>query len=134
MKIKKINYLKDFKLEILIYIIFIILYYLAISMKYDFPRVFNDKNKINIISIFIVFTALYMIFISIIIVSIIGNCERSLEKKLERQLFFGTIEVLITIVTIIYISPTTTLNNIVLLSLICNSILSFFKFLIILMK
>lgn len=134
MRIKKINYLKNFKLEILVYIIFIILYYLAISMKYDFPRVFNDKNKINIISIFIVFTALYMVFISIIIVSIIGNCERSLEKKLESQLFFGTIEVLITIVTIIYISPTTTLNNIVLLSLICNSILSFFKFLIILMK
>ena len=130
MRIKKINYLKDFKLEILIYIIFIILYYLVISMKYDFPRVFNDKNKINIISIFIVFTALYMVFISIIIVSIIANSER----KLERQLFFGTIEVLITIVTIIYISPTTTLNNIVLLSLICNSILSFFKFLIILMK
>lgn len=131
---KKINYLKDFKLEILTYIVFVILYYLAISLKYDFPRVFNDKNKINIISIFIVFTALYMVFISIIIVSIIENCERSLEKKLERQLFFGTIEVLITIVTIIYISPTTTLNNIVLLSLICNSILSFFKFLIILMK
>ena len=134
MIIKKVNCLKNFKLEILIYILFIILYFLAISMKYDFSKVFNDKRKIDIISIFIIFIAFYMIFISIIIVFIIGNCKRSLEKRLERQLFFGTTEIIITIFAIIYIPSITLLNNIVLMSLICNSMISFLKFWVILMK
>ena len=129
MIIKKVNCLKNFKLEILIYILFIILYFLAISMKYDFSKVFNDKRKIDIISIFIIFIAFYMI-----IVSIIGNCKRSLEKRLERQLFFGTTEIIITIFAIIYIPSITLLNNIVLMSLICNSMISFLKFWVILMK
>ncbi|WP_405349516.1 hypothetical protein [Fusobacterium animalis] len=103
-------------------------------MKYDFSKVFNDKRKIDIISIFIIFIAFYMIFISIIIVSIIGNCKRSLEKRLERQLFFGTTEIIITIFAIIYIPSITLLNNIVLMSLICNSMISFLKFWVILMK
>ena len=59
-----------------------------------------------------------------------------LKEKLDTQLIdtiiFGMAETMLTIGTIIFINPTTELNRIILIALICNSTISFLKFTIIL--
>lgn len=135
--LKKIwEFLKNSKLEIGIYIIFFIILIFSYLGKFDFSLTIEAEKRADIISFFAIIIGVYIAVITIIATSIIGITKEMLKEKLDTQLIdtiiFGMAETMLTIGTIIFINPTTELNRIILIALICNSTISFLKFTIIL--
>lgn len=135
--LKKIwEFLKNSKLEIGIYIIFFIILIFSYLGKFDFSLTIEAEKRADIISFFAIIIGVYIAVITIIATSIIGITKEMLKEKLDTQLIdtiiFGMTETMLTIGTIIFINPTTELNRIILIALICNSTISFLKFTIIL--
>lgn len=130
------EFLKNSKLEIGIYIIFVIILISSYLGKFDFSLTIETEKRADIISFFAIIIGVYIAVITIIATSIIGITKEILKEKLDTQLIdtiiFGMAETMLTIGVIIFINPTTELNRIILIALICNSIISFLKFTIIL--
>ena len=133
--LKKIcEFLKNSKLEILIYTIFIVILISSYLGNFDFSLTIEAEKRADIISFFSIIIGIYIAVITIIATSIIGITKEMLKKNLDTQLIdiFGMIETILTIGIIIFLNPTTKLSRVILVALICNSIISFFKFTIIL--
>jgi hypothetical protein len=135
--LKKIcEFLKNSKLEILIYTVFIMILISSYLGNFDFSLTIEAEKRADIISFFSIIIGIYIAVITIIATSIIGITKEMLKKNLDTQLIdtiiFGMIETILTIGIIIFLNPTTKLSRVILVALICNSIISFFKFTIIL--
>lgn len=130
------EFLKNSKLEIGIYIVFIIILISSYLGKFDFSLTIEAEKRADIISFFAIIIGVYIAVITIIATSIIGITKEMLKEKLDTQLIdiiiFGMTETMLTIGTIIFLNPTTELKRIILVALIFNSIVSFLKFTVIL--
>lgn len=135
--LKKIcGFFKNSKLEIGIYIIFIIILISTYLGKFDFSLTIEKERRADVISFFSIIIGVYIAVITIIATSIIGITKEMLKEKLDTQLIdtiiFGMTETMLTIGSIIFLNPTTGLKRIILAALIFNSIVSFLKFTVIL--
>ena len=135
--LKKIwEFLKNSKLEIGIYIIFFIILIFSYLGKFDFSLTIEAEKRADIISFFAIIIGVYIAVITIIATSIIGITKEILKENLDSQLIdtiiFGMTEAMLAILIIIFIDSTTNLTRVILIAFICNSIISFFKFVIIL--
>ena len=130
--LKKIcGFFKNSKLEIGIYIIFIIILISTYLGKFDFSLTIEKERRADVISFFSIIIGVYIAVITIIATSIIGITKEMLKEKLDTQLIdtiiFGMTETMLTIGSIIFLNPTTGLKRIIF-----NSIVSFLKFTVIL--
>lgn len=135
--LKKIcEFLKNSKLEMLVYIIFIAILISSYLGNFDFSLTIKTEKRADIISFFSIIIGVYIAVITIIATSIIGITKEILKENLDSQLIdtiiFGMTEAMLAILIIIFIDSTTNLTRVILIAFICNSIISFFKFVIIL--
>ena len=135
--LKKIcGFFKNSKLEIGIYIIFIIILISTYLGKFDFSLTIEKERRADVISFFSIIIGVYIAVITLIATSIIGITKEILKENLDSQLIdtiiFGMTEAMLAILIIIFIDSTTNLTRVILIAFICNSIISFFKFVIIL--
>lgn len=131
--IKKFFYsIKDFKLEILIIIVYILLTYFR---KIDF-LVLKDLEKDRLISFFSIVSGIYITVLTLMGTTIISITKelliRSLDKKIINIISLGIIETLISISILIKKDNIGDCYNIFLTSMLIISLISFIKFIIVL--
>ncbi len=105
--LKKIfGFLKNSKLEIGIYVIFIIILISTYLEKFDFSLIIEKERRADVISFFSIIIGVYIAVITIIATSIIGITKKMLKEKLDTQLIdtiiFGMTETMLAIGSIIF--------------------------------